>query len=223
MAIYYIYNTVLFLSVSILGPRVSGVHGEPWVFPPIYVNFDANFAHRLRGFWGQWWHRLFRLHLTSICYGIASALKLPWTSRGAAGVRVVIAFALSGVLHTCGSYTLYGHIVPWASSLFAPQALGIGIGLLIASRLQSMFPHQTTHVCMKRLMNLTTAFGWLCSTFLLLADDFARGRLWLFKPLPFSVLRGLGIGSEERLWKCWRGPWFYWYRGKTLRGTGIAI
>ena len=65
------------------------------------------------------------------------------------------------------------------------------------------------------------AFTWLWWTFSPLADDFARGGLWLLEPLPVSPLRGLLFGSGE-LWR-WYGPYIGWYTGQEWWESGLSF
>jgi hypothetical protein len=63
------------------------------------------------------------------------------------------------------------------------------------------------------------AAGWLALTGPLLVDDFARCGVWLFEPVPVSLVRGLtGQG-----WWCWGGRWVGWWQGRYWWETGIAI
>jgi len=56
----------------------------------------------------------------------------------------------------------------------------------------------------------------------LLVDDFARGGIWLFEPVPFSLFRGLGLGSEGDGWWCCGGGLVEWRSGEGWWDTGIA-
>jgi hypothetical protein len=56
-----------------------------------------------------------------------------------------------------------------------------------------------------------------------MGDDFARGGVWLFEPIPVSPLRGLGFGQEGDRWWCWGHIGVGWYTGKHWWESGIAF
>lgn len=66
--------------------------------------------------------------------------------------------------------------------------------------------------------------GWMYYTAPLVVDDFSKGGIWLFEPVPFSLLRALGYGEEgdSRLWR-WRGRNVFWYTGDRWWKSGIAV
>lgn len=72
---------------------------------------------------------------------------------------------------------------------------------------------------LRRTGNVLFVAAWLWVTGPLLADDFARCGVWLFEPLPVSLLRGvMGEG-----WWMWGGRWAGWWQGTRWWDTGIAI
>ncbi len=71
------------------------------------------------------------------------------------------------------------------------------------------------------MANVVFLLLWFYVTGPLLADDFARGGIWLFEPVPVSVVRGLGFGLNEEGWWCWGeggGKWVGWWSDRSGRG-----
>jgi Membrane bound O-acyl transferase family len=223
-SIYLITGIQSLINVNILGPRILGVHGESWMYPPANGRFSAILDRGLRGFWGDWWHQLFRRHFLSIGNGVAEFFNLPEGSFQSRGIRSVVAFLLSGAIHACGSYTLFGQTRPWASFIFfALQPVGISLELALSQQFKMAIPSVAKHRTVCRLGHFAMSLGWLLLTFPLLAHDFASGGLWLQEPLPLSAVRGLGFSSEDRRWWCWDGTWYEWHSGNGLWQSGIAI
>ena len=74
----------------------------------------------------------------------------------------------------------------------------------------------------RRAANLGIVTVWLYFTSPLLVDDFARGGIWLFEPVPISLWRGLGFGPEGEGWWCWYGGLLKWRSGGAWWDSGIA-
>ena len=64
---------------------------------------------------------------------------------------------------------------------------------------------------------------WFYYTAHLLVDDFSKGGVFLFEPVPVSVFRGLGFGAEGDGWWCLGDSGIRWVRGSTWYQTGIAF
>ena len=71
--------------------------------------------------------------------------------------------------------------------------------------------------------NFAAVHIWFYYTAPLLTDDFARGGIWLFEPIPVSIWRGLGFGPEGEGWWCWHGKIVSWYWGKRWWQSGLAF
>ena len=71
--------------------------------------------------------------------------------------------------------------------------------------------------------NFAATYTWLYYTAPLLVDDFAKGGIWLFEPIPFSPLRGLGFGAEGEGWWCWHGRLIGWHHGARWWQSGISF
>ena len=185
------------------GPRILGINGTPIMYPAIHGSPAATLSHGLRGFWGRTWHQMFRAHFQSI--GDALAKFVAGLSEDKktlrSGITICIVFALSGILHGCGSYTMLGATRPQdAFAFFALQPVGIGVQFVLASLVKTYVPGHAQRVPVQMAANLAFAFFWLWATFWLLADDFSRGGMWLFEPVPVSFVRGLGLSSQDTRW-----------------------
>lgn len=211
------------LCVGLLGPGLIGVRGERWMYPPCYGPFSAVLDKGLRGWWGQWWHQLFRFTFSSPGPWMAKKLRITRRDQAKA-LEIVLAFMSSGFLHVCGTYTL------WADTrtlsplwFFALQPIGMAGQHYLIRALQYVYSFTRLPRSVRRAGNLMYTLAWLWITFPLLADELARGGLWLLEPLPISLLRGLGWSTEEKLWWCWHGMWFNWHTGQRWWQSGIAI
>ncbi|KAL4928679.1 wax synthase family protein [Aspergillus undulatus] len=194
----------------------------PWLyadqFGPLSIIQDAGLA----GAWGKWWHQIFRFGFVSTGKWIISFFPPAISSQR--NIRRIIvtlvAFGLSGSIHAAGSYTQLGDTHPLSGpfTFFALQAVGIFVQELWSSIIVARLARLGLPLprWLRRLGNLVFVLVWLYFSGNRIADDFARGGLWLTEPLPVSPLRGLmGYG-----WNCWRMPWFeyaddgtYWWRG----------
>ena len=75
-----------------------------------------------------------------------------------------------------------------------------------------------------RPMNFIFILTWFYHTGPLIADDLARGGIWMFEPIPLRLLRGgLGLGVKGDGWWCWKGPWLAWYTDDTRWQSGIRL
>ena len=224
VAVIWIYALVPLICVHLLGPHLIGVRGEEWMYPSVNGTFSAVLHGGLHGFWGKWWHQLFRLALDAGGSWATDQIQLDKMSTLAWLLRITVAFAMSGFVHACGSYTQWPDTQPLRPFLFfILQPIGIGSQRLFAHLLQK---HGVTIRLGEKIRcaaNLIFTLTWLWTTFPLLADDFARGGLWLAEPLPISPLRALGAISGERLWWCWQGQWWKWHAGGSWWQSGVAI
>ena len=135
-------------------------------------------------------------------------------------LQVTIAFALSGSLHAAGSYTQFADTKPLRPFLFFMVQ---GLGSLGQRTVTRSLGTKNLPQWLRRTGNGLFVLIWAYYTGPLLADDFARGGIWLFEPLPFSLFRGLGLGSQEDGFNCWHGKWFrLWNRGRWWE-RGFAI
>lgn len=200
---------------------------EPWLFPDHNGSYMVVLDKGLAGWWGGWWHQIFRYSFQAGAEFVQSSLGLRSSSMVGQLVGVFVAFALSGALHACGSYTQQGDTKPLRGPMlfFLLQAVGV--------MSESLFRHAVLRrfgltgkmpKWLSRMVILVWVNAWLFLTAPLLVDDFAKGGLWLLEPLMISPTRGLGLGVEGDGWYCWEGTWATWYRDKRRWWlSGIAL
>ncbi|KAL1590468.1 hypothetical protein WHR41_00518 [Cladosporium halotolerans] len=223
LALWAIFKMGPVFFVGILGPKFVGVRGEAWVNPAdMFGDFTHVLDSGLAGWWGAWWHQTFRFAFQQPGDFLVRSLGLKPRSVGGKLVSTWVAFFLSGVLHASGSYTQLGDTRPITGPLafFLSQALGVTVqtALVQVLKLDRIFPKSV-----RQAANLVIVAVWMYFTAPLLVDDFARGGIWLFEPVPFSIFRGLGLGPEgERCW-CWYGRIVEWRSGMSWWDTGIAL
>lgn len=207
------------LFVDLLGPDVIGVRGERWMYPSGYGDFSAVLDRGLQGWWGEWWHQLFRFTISSAAQWLAGQLRLGRKDQSRF-FRLFVAFSLSGALHASISYGQWPVTWPLGPLVFFMlQAVGIIVQSSMTTILQKVLDGVPRSL--RRTGNLAFVFIWLWWTFPLLADDFARGGLWLLEPLPVSPLQGLWFNPGE--WWRWHGTWIRWHSGYEWWQSGLAL
>jgi hypothetical protein len=212
LAIDLQYTSATLIQVNILGSSVLGLNASPVLFPPLWGSPRAVLRKGLRGFWGETWHQIFRMHFVSIGDAFADGLlprahtKSSKSSSARRWIRAVVVFLISGVLHACASYTLLGPTRPWRSFLFfALQPVGLATQSLCSqlyrgSSLERMLG--SARIAVRQASNLAFTILWLWATGGMLLEDLSSGGMWMFEPVPFSVLRGFGFSEDKRVW-CW--------------------
>jgi hypothetical protein len=211
------------LLISLLfGPRVFGLRAESWYYPSTWGSFSNILTKGLNGLWGSWWHQTFRFVFSAPTnYFIREGYFSP-KSTTAKISAIFFAFGISGFLHSGGSISQLPETHPThATIFFILQALGI----LIQSTLCSIFHHHIKRLpkSVRKAGNLLFTIGWLFETGYWLTDDFARGGIWLYEPIPISILRGLGYGDEGDSWWCWQHIGVGLYKGRRWWESGIAL
>ena len=201
IALDFDYTVSVLLFVNILGPSVVGTWGHAWAYRPLFGNIKSVAARGLQGWWGAWWHQCFRVLLTSPTHAIINKLRIQKDGVSARTLALVIPFLISGAIHACGSYTLWGETKPINAFLFFILQ-PVGIALQIVSRWSlgrlDLIANNKIACRVCEAANIAFTVFWLLWTFPLLADDFAKGGLWLAEPFPISVLQLLGLGSQAR-------------------------
>jgi hypothetical protein len=225
VSIYLAVQTVLCLRPLYhvgLGKRNSpSVRGEWWMYPDYFGKYSAVLEKGLAGWWGSWWHQALRF----VFEAPSKYFRLHNNSNlGARVLRLFIAFCCSGFLHGCGSYTSIGTTNPLRGSFlfFILQPLGI-IGqssylkLLRTTGISRFIPKSVALAA-----NFAFVNTWFYITAPLLIDDLARGGQFLYEPVPFSIVRPLGLGDKDMGFYCWDGRWFSWHEGKRWWQSGIV-
>ncbi|KAK5121974.1 hypothetical protein LTR85_004546 [Meristemomyces frigidus] len=211
---------------GVLGPRWIGVRGEAWMNPlDMYGSFSPVLDQGLAGWWGGWWHQTFRFAFEAPAARLMQALGVSKRSLTGKALSLFVAFLLSGCIHACGSYTQLGDTRPIMGPMrfFLLQGVGILLQTLLVQVLAQAGIVSKCPKTIRRLTNLVVAHVWLYYTAPLLVDDFAQGGVWLYEPVPFSPLRGLGFGAPDDQFFCWWHQRVWWRTGKHLWDTGIQL
>jgi hypothetical protein len=211
------------LTMSLLyGPRLLGLRAESWYYPSTWGSFSNILTKGLNGLWGSWWHQTFRFIFSAPTnYFIREGYFSPKSTKAKISA-VVFAFGISGFLHSGGSISQFPKTHPThAPIFFMLQALGI----LLQSTLCSLFHPQIKRLpsSVRKAGNLLFTLAWMFGTGYWLTDDFARGGIWLYEPIPVSVLRGMGFGDKEDGWWCWGNGGVGWYKGRRWWESGVAL
>lgn len=227
IAIDLVFAFAVLLQVNILGPSVLGLNASPVTFPPLWGSPRAVLRKGLKGFWGETWHQMFRMHFVTVGDAVAKFL-LRDDDPGSCGrpsadkrrhgclepsvarlrIRVVTVFLLSGALHACASYTLLGPTRPWVPFLFfALQPLGMAIQSACSQHFVGSYlcdsPGHWKTLLVRQGSNFGFAILWLWAWSGMFLDDMTNGGIWLFEPIPISLIRGLGFSKEDKRFWCW--------------------
>ena len=225
-ALWQIYKLGPLFFCGIVGPEWIGVRGEAWMNPPdMFGSFNCVLDNGLAGWWGGWWHQVFRVAFEAHSTWLLKRLKIEKTSETGKTVGLLVSFFLSACLHACGSYTLLGDTRPLKgpARFFLLQPFGIVAQMLLTSQLYKFGILDKSPKWLRQTTNFVFVHTWLFFTAPLLIDDFARGGTFLFQPLPISPLRGFGLGAKDDTWFCWRDGVAHWRSGKRWWDTGIAL
>jgi hypothetical protein len=147
------------------------------------------------GFWGEFWHPIFKFGLTSIAKSTipADARSLLTPTRRL--LRLSIVFILSGIMHAAGSWTLANGLpsplldrnYPHLSFLtFVLQVPGIVFQQFIFQCCIPKLKNRVHRTSLKMAMLLFTCV-WSLGTFPLIVADFAAGKLFQIPFLPVSI------------------------------------
>lgn len=211
--------------VGIFGRRNLGLRAEPWQYPDHFGSYIVVFRKGLAGWWGAWWHQTFRFAFEAPQKW--AVRKLGWEERGmkAKVLGLVVAFTCSGCLHAAGSYTMW----PSTRSLKGPftffvlQPVGIVLQMGASRAMERVGIRKMLPGWVRGVGNFVLVHVWFYYTAPFLTDDFARGGVWLFEPIPVSPLRGMGFGAEGEGWWCWKGRLVGWYWGEKWWQSGVAF
>ncbi|KAH9872885.1 hypothetical protein J1614_005279 [Plenodomus biglobosus] len=223
----------LFFS-GLLGPGRLGARAKPFMYPETWASFSVVLDRGLAGWWSSWWHQTFRFALEQPSRKIMALLATDSSressssssSIGAKMLQLGLAFGISGILHASGSLTISGPSSPWTGALafFLWQAVAIFVEGAVAQAMQGVGVGRGWPRWAKRAFTFVYVHVWFYFTAHLLCDDFTRGGIWLFEPVPVSLLRGLGLGADKRDgWWCWGGQLLRWHSGDRWWNSGIAL
>ncbi|KAF2811459.1 uncharacterized protein BDZ99DRAFT_569508 [Mytilinidion resinicola] len=223
----YTFSPLFFAGIA--SPFV-GAWAEPWMFPPTFGSSINVVERGLAGTWADWWHQTFRFGLEAPSKWFITAIGMNRQSIPAKLIQVFTAFTLSGFMHACGSATQAGPTTPLHPFLFFMTQ---GIGCVVEDALTKLARRAGLHKRVPKPVRICFTIAylhvWGYYTGPLMADDMARGGIWLTDPVPFSPLRALGLGppGDDRWlpwggWP-WKGQWAYFHRGSTWWKSGIAF
>lgn len=204
-------SPVAFPGLSLAFPKASRPLASvpldaPWLYSAAFGPFvESVINHGLAGCWGQCWHQLFRFGFTSTARWALSLLPVdlapsPQVRRI---VMAFLAFLVSGTIHGCGSYTQHANTKPLSGPFlyFVLQPAGVAIQDVFSKAVLPKICRRELPQWLRRAANFMFAYSWLMGSGSLIADDLARGGVWLTEPIPISLLRGLGIsGDREGRW-----------------------
>lgn len=204
----------------VLGPNTLGQHAWPWLYPSFFGPSSQVYRKGLAGLWGQWWHQLFRFAFEQA--GEFAGRVTGWRKESQKGtlLRVAVAFACSGILHACASYTTLGDTKPIYRSFlfFMLQPVGIMVQRVLSGWMKNEGIRARIPIWLRGTGNLFLVAIWCYVVGPIVADDFAATGIWLYEPLPFSPIRGL---RGDGFWR-WGGPWVRWYSADRWWRSGLA-
>lgn len=229
LAIYWalqtLFQTASLFFVGILGSKLIGVRGQQWMYPPEWGTYSTVLTRGLPGWWGTWWHQSFRFAFESPGQKITNHLHLDPKSLPAKTIHLTIAFSISGFLHANASYTSIGPTFPIRGPFlfFVLQPVGIMIQILLSKLLRENGVTRYVPIPIRHLTNFLYVHVWFYHTAPLFIQDAAAGGQFLYEPVPVSVLRGMGFGTEENGWGCWdHGRWPRFQRGEYWWESGMV-
>lgn len=226
------FNPICFLGLSLAFSDASrkltlAPLDEPWLYADTFGPFIPSILdHGLAGCWGRWWHQLFRHGFTVTAQWAFSFLPKTWANNSQVKrtTHVGFAFVLSGLVHGCGSHTQFADTRPFSGPFlfFAMQIVAIFCESIFKNIIFPRLPLHGTPRWIRQAANAIFVLAWLLYSGMFIANDFARGGLWLMEPVPISPLRGLGLADGGGWW-CWKDPWFRYWSDGTNWGSGIRV
>ena len=214
----------LFFS-GLLGSKFIGLRSEPWYYSDFSGSWRYLLSDGIAGWWSAWWHQIFRLGFQAPSKWICDRFNLAPKSPGRKIIGVINAFLCSGLLHGLASITLIPETKPWSGpfTFFLLQGLGVMIEAAAgqAFRKAGITPKFPQFV--RNIIVILWLAIWAYFTGPFVVDDFARGGIWLFEPVPFSFLKMLGFGEPNDHWWRWRAHNVFWYTGDRWWKSGIAV
>ncbi|KIW73879.1 hypothetical protein PV04_01961 [Phialophora macrospora] len=207
---------------------------EPGLYPPMWYPLSTSVMYSgLAGFWGKFWHQMFRFGISEPSRVLVKKLRLNPRGKAARVMQLLIAFSLSGSIHALGSYTTFSLQPSQPLSgpflFFLLQALGIFLQTSAVNLMDIRLSWtKSTPLAVRQTVNLVFVLTWLYFTGPLLANDFARCGIWLFEPVPISPLRGLGFGpgGKDEGWWTWYqegSRLMGWWKGEKWWNRALAI
>ena len=224
LGVHVVANTGIIVFVYTLGPRYLGTWGCEWACAPAFGDFSVLGSHGLLGFWGSWWHQFFRSNLRAPASALTNLFPTGGHLMVERQIRMAWVFLLSGVIHACGSQTMWGATIPFKQlTFFMLQHIGISIQIFLSLVLESYGPTMASRLRIRKFANLAFAVLWLLLTAPFLVDDFAQGGFFLGELVPFSLLSILGPSRRSSSVLLYNGLGVSWYTGDRWWQSGIAL
>jgi hypothetical protein len=217
--------------VGLLGPERIGIRGEPWSNPPDSFGSIMNCLDRgLAGYWAGFWHQTFRRTFEAPTTWLARTLGIKLRSTAGLLLASLCAFGISAILHMSGSFSELGDTNPFSGPglFFISQPIGVLAQILFTKTLRASGTAKFVPRWLGRLGNVFWALFVMHFTAPLLVEDFARGGVWLFEPLPFSPTRALGLAPAKEEALVGRFPFLldgivFLHKSSTWWQTGLAL
>ena len=225
VALWEVFRLGPIFFCSLLGPRWIGLRGEACMNPwDMFGDLRCALDHGLAGWWGGYWHQIFRFGFETPADGLLDVLALNKQSQVAKVIKLIVVFILSGSLHAAGSHTQLGETRPLRGPMcfFVLQPAGILGQKFAVKQLRRWDLTRRIPRSFCRLGNFLFILSWFYLTAPLQMDDFAVGGAWLLEPVPVSLFRGLGLGAKDDSFFCWNDV-AYWRKGEHWWNTGIAL
>jgi hypothetical protein len=216
---------------GLLGPESVGIRGEPWSNPPDSFGSIVNCLDRgLAGYWAGFWHQTFRRTFEAPATWLAKTLGIKLRSTPGVLLASICAFGISAILHMSGSFSELGDTQPLSGPgfFFATQPLGVLAQIFFTKALRTSGAAKMVPRWLGRIGNVSWALFVMYYTAPYLVEDFARGGVWLFEPLPFSPTRALGLAPAKEEALIGRFPFLldgvvFPHNGSTWWETGLAL
>ncbi|PMD44935.1 hypothetical protein L207DRAFT_577883 [Hyaloscypha variabilis F] len=183
-------HVALALACVGLGPRYLGTLGEPWQHPPLWGTFDDLFHRGLPGFWGNFWHDLFRFQFLTITRKLfSSSTNDKQSAHGFRGLlAMTFVFALSGFMHAAGSYAELRETAPlWLFAGFAVQSIGVAAQEMITM----LMVKGKVGPGVKQAVTIAFWWFWGWLTAPIVIGDMAACGLFQSKVIPYSIVNRL--------------------------------
>ncbi|KAK1834661.1 membrane bound O-acyl transferase family-domain-containing protein [Podospora conica] len=179
-------------------------HRQLHQYPSPFGSLLALPRRGLPGVWSSFWHQSFRLGFTFPTFLLPSSLPRHHPLRTI--TTTLSAFLLSGLLHAAGGFTCPAGPVAAKTQWWMPVGFFLAqfVGVTVQAVGAWVVPRRVGRG-VRGVGNTLFALGWLHVTNWMLIGDFSRAGLWLFEPLPVSVVRLVGWGPEGEGWWRWDG------------------
>jgi Membrane bound O-acyl transferase family len=160
-----------------------GARAAPWVYPDAWGSYVYVLDRGLAG-WAGWWHQTFRFAFAEPARKLVALARLDPRSRPAKLLRLATAFALSGFLHACASYTQPGptRLLRGPFCFFVLQAAGGG------------GTAGEVGVCACVVLSYGAVGGRFC-----------EGRAVVVRAGPYQSAACVGARRQGDGWWCWGG------------------